>query len=334
MLKRFLNVAKLVVRMTESKEKKGKDKEKGEEGESKKSKLKRIAQHLYEKHYKLLLLLPLFILLFSLIYIASFYAKTGDVMAKDVTLTGGASITVFTEKKIVARDVESALAPEFKDVIVRVLTDLETGKQIAFSVETKAGSDDITKLKTALESYLGYNLTDENSSVEFTGTALSESFYKELIRALILAFILMSIVVFVIFRSAVPSLAVIQAAFFDVIVALAVADFVGIRISTAGIAAFLMLIGYSVDTDVLLTTRLLRRREKGLFERLIDAMKTGLTMTLTSIAAVLIAYFIVLSPVIKQIFIILAIGLFADIISTWVGNASILMWYCSKKRIT
>ncbi len=316
-----------VAQKEEGKKEAGK-KEPEKKGESKP---KRTARELYEKHYKLLLIPPLLLLLFSLVYIASFYAKTGDIMNKDVTLTGGAAITVFSEEKVIASDIENALSAKFKDVVVRILTDLRTGKQIAFSVETKANA---SELKTELENYLDYGLTDENSSIEFTSTTLSESFYRELVRALIIAFILMAIVVFVIFRVAVPSLAVILAAFTDIVVALAVIDLVGIRLSTAGIAAFLMLVGYSVDTDILLTTRLLKRREKELIERLKDAVKTGLTMTTTSIAAVLVAYFIVASPVLRQVFIILAIGLFVDIISTWLGNAAILKWYCDKKHIT
>jgi len=181
---------------------------------------------------------------------------------------------------------------------------------------------------------LGYSLTDENSSIEFTGTALSESFYRELIRALIIAFVLMAIVVFVIFRVAVPSLAVILSALTDIIVTLAVINLIGIRLSTAGIAAFLMLVGYSVDTDIMLTTRLLKRREKELIKSLKDALRTGLTMTLTSMTAVFVAYLIVVSPILKQVFLILTIGLFVDIIATWFGNATILKWYCDKKRIT
>ena len=42
-----------------------------------------------------------------------------------------------------------------------------------------------------------------------------------------------------------------------------------------GIAAFLLLIGYSIDSDILLTTKVLKRRMGTLFERVKSAMKTG-----------------------------------------------------------
>ena len=108
---------------------------------------------------------------------------------------------------------------------------------------------------------------------------------------------------------------------------------IGLRVSTAGIAAFLMLIGYSIDTDMLLTTRVLKRREGLLIDRMIDSMKTGLVMTGTSILAVLVGYFVAVSPVLKQVFLIISIGLFADMFTTWLGNTSMLKWYCDKKGI-
>ena len=67
----------------------------------------------------------------------------------------------------------------------------------------------------------------------------------------------------------------------------------------------------------------------------VKAFKTGSLMTLTALAAVLPAFFIVtgLPDSFRQIFLILAIGLFADLVNTWLTNASIIKWYCTKKGI-
>jgi len=95
-----------------------------------------------------------------------------------------------------------------------------------------------------------------------------------------------------------------------------------------------MLIGYSVDTDILLTTRILKRTEGSLNKRIFGALKTGLTMTLTSFFAFLIALIVVssFSAVLTQIFTILVIGLGFDILNTWITNVSILKWYYLKKK--
>jgi preprotein translocase subunit SecF len=93
-----------------------------------------------------------------------------------------------------------------------------------------------------------------------------------------------------------------------------------------------MIIGYSVDTDILLTTRLLKRKE-GINESLFGAFKTGTTMTLTSIIAVASALIAVYSfdSVLNQIFTILLIGLGFDLFNTWITNASIIKWYTEEK---
>tara|TARA_Y100000031_G_C7931710_1_gene253012 strand:- start:102 stop:425 length:324 start_codon:yes stop_codon:yes gene_type:complete len=105
------------------------------------------------------------------------------------------------------------------------------------------------------------------------------------------------------------------------------------KVSSAGITAVLMLIGYSVDSDIMLTTRLLKRQGE-LNKNLSSAFKTGMTMTLTSIIALSVALFITqsFSIVLSQIFTILLIGLGFDILNTWTTNASILKWYMETRH--
>jgi preprotein translocase subunit SecF len=283
----------------------------------------------YDKNYKLLMIIPILLLLASLIYIGIFVSKTGDFFYKDVSLTGGTTITVYTDKFAVA-DVSKAMEAKFGDVAVRSLTDVSTGKQLALTVETKANADEVKK---ALEDYLGFALDTNNSSVEFTGTALSQSFSNELLKALLLAFLFMAIVVFILFKNPLPCSYMILCAFADIIIPMAVIDYMGLKISTAGIAAFLMLVGYSVDSDILLTTRVLKRRGDELNKRIFSSVKTGLTMSLTSLIAVFAAYLIVISPVLKQVFLIVTIGLIVDMLTTWTVNAGLLKLYCEKRHI-
>ena len=189
------------------------------------------------------------------------------------------------------------------------------------------------KKKKIIEDYLGFSLNESNSSFEFTGSSLSDSFYNQLLIAILFAFLFMGIVVFFLFRTFVPSMAVIFSAFADIVMTLAIVDLFGIKMSSAGIVAFLMLIGYSVDTDILLTTRMLKRKEWSLNERIFGAFKTGITMTLTSLLAISFALFVVssFSVVLTQIFTILVIGLGFDLLNTWITNVSILKWYMEKR---
>ena len=160
---------------------------------------------------------------------------------------------------------------------------------------------------------------------------MGASFFKDLIIALLIAFVFMAIVVFLYFRNLVPAGAVILAAASDILITLAIVNLIGMKLSAAGIAAFLMLIGYSVDTDILLSTRVLKRREGTEMERIYGAFKTGMTMTITTLIAITVALVITQSEVIRQIMTILLIGLIVDIINTWIQNVGILRLYLERK---
>ncbi|MBI2629886.1 protein translocase subunit SecF [Candidatus Pacearchaeota archaeon] len=283
----------------------------------------------YDKYYKLLLIIPVIIVLLSLIYLASFYSQHNDIMNKDVSLSGGTSITIQGD---ISQEKLDKLKSEYPDISIRKLTNIQSGETIASIIESSSTPD---KLQPSIESILGYNLTEENSSIEFSGPSLGNSFYRQLIIAIIASFILMSIVIFLLFKTFIPSLAVIFAALSDIIIPLAIIDYIGMKVSVAGIAAFLMLIGYSVDTDILLTSRALKSGEGVLNKRIYSAFKTGILMTLTALAAVLPAFLIVtgLPDSFRQIFFILSLGLASDILNTWLTNAGIIKWYCDRKGI-
>jgi len=284
----------------------------------------------YDKSYKLILFFPVALLAACLVYLVIFHSQTGDLINRDVSLKGGTTITLLGD--VDAVKLEAQLTEKIPDVSFRSLSEMGSEKQIALVIESSMQPDE---LKQNIEDILGYKLTDENSSIEFTGPSLSANFYRQLIIALIISFVLMSIVIFIMFKSFIPSIAVIFAAFADIVMALALVDFLGMKLSAAGIAAFLMLVGYSVDTDILLTTRALKKAEGTLNQRIYGAFKTGIFMTTTALFAVLPAFFIVtgLPDSFRQIFLILAFGLGADIINTWMTNASIIKWYCDKKGI-
>jgi len=182
-------------------------------------------------------------------------------------------------------------------------------------------------LKNALEFSIG-----ENYNLGFIGSSLGESFFRETMIAVLLAFISMGIVVIIYFRLVVPSIAVIVAAFGDIVITLAIVNLFGMSIGTAGIAAFLMLIGYSVDTDMLLVTRVLKRKEGTVEERINDSITTGMKMTLTTLVAVSFGLVFTKTAAIKEIMIIILIGLVIDMLTTWFMNVGILRLYLDKKH--
>jgi len=364
----------------------------------------------YNKHYKKFLIIPILLVLLSLAYIGYFYKTTGDFVHRDVSLTGGTSITF--PSSISPSDFKFQLPKEFSEVDIRSLSD-NSGKQTHLLITTTLEKD---KIIPEIEKIIGEKITEENSSIEFTGSSLGKDFYRQLLTAMLFAFLLMALVIFITFGErkdikiysailtlisgkitfpnvtsmnfliifficlvffyglfaiksgkgklilscltllaiiifffpkyfliwpiaiavlslytfySAPSIAVITCAFADIVLTVAIVNLMGISISSGGIVAFLMLIGYSVDTDVLLTTRVLKRKGESINHASLSAFKTGITMTLTSIAAVLVALLLVYryETVLNQIFTILIIGLGLDIFNTWATNVWIIKWY-------
>ena len=286
---------------------------------------------IYEKQYKKLLIIPFLILLLAFIQIGYQFAATGDFIHRDVSLKGGVTVTIPAEQEIDILTLENAISSEFPNNDVGVKSISQFGSQAGVIVEADISQNEANELVDVIKKNIGADLKGTDYSVEIVGSSLGASFFKETISALGIAFVFMAIVVFLYFRTFVPSAAVILAAFSNMVVTLAILNLLGVKISAAGIAAVLMLIGYSVDTDILLTTRLLKRKEGTEMERIYGAIKTGIVMTSTTLAAVTIGLIFTQSEVIRQIMIILFIGLLADLAYTWIQNVGILRLYLEKK---
>jgi len=284
----------------------------------------------YNKNYKKLLLIPLILFILAIGILTSSYYSTGEFLEKDITLTGGTSITVLTQDtNINLEEFSEYLNGKIDEFTLRELSDFGSGKQKAVIIETIS---ELAKAKPIIEEFLGYPLDSENSSIESTGSSLGESFYKQLQIAILISFIFMALIVFFIFRNFVPSFAVVISAFADIVMTLGFMNLIGMKLSSAGITAILMIIGYSVDSDIMLTNRLLKQHGS-INKNLWGAFKTGITMNITSLIALTVALVIIqsFSVVLQQIFTILLIGLGFDVLNTWITNVSILKWHLESK---
>ena len=280
----------------------------------------------YDRHYKkLLAATAIFFMIFAAVIIEH-YVRTGEPFQRGVSLKGGSIITVQTNGTIDVENIKASLGKMTSEELNVQEFSSATGEHLGFIVETAMQnvSPVIAKIKSDYDA--------KTINVETVGPKLGQSFFRQMIYAMIAAFILMAIVVFVSFRDIAPSSYIILSAVVDIIFPLAMVIILNVKVSAAGIAAFLMLIGYSIDTDILLTTRVLRGKEGTTSDKTYSAMSTGLVMTLAAMAATGIAYITTPSEVLKQITMILFFGLLADIPSTWFQNAGLLKMHVDKKH--
>ncbi len=267
---------------------------------------------------KQLVIIPLVILAISLVLLALNMATTGMPVTPGIDFSGGTAVTIFSADS--REQIQSTFAGY---PLIDVSEGVNNGKFLKF------GSMDDVKYKD-LSTLIYQKYPD--ASINQIGETFGKTLQSQAVLAMIFSFIGMAIVVFVSFRTFVPSVAVVLSAFADMAMTAAAMNVVGLTLSLGTVAALLMLIGYSVDSDILLTNRVLKRQGK-LNDKLAGAFHTGIIMTTTTLAAVA-AMFIVSwfgsVQILTEISAVLLIGLVFDVMNTWLTNVGILKWYVLK----
>jgi len=262
---------------------------------------------------------PLAVLAVALVVVAGWYVATGAPVSPGIEFTGGTEVQLETS----ASQQELRTAFEFEVASVQPVAGSNE-----YIIETQETD---TEAVQAQVSEVG-----EVISIQTTSATFGEGVQRQALLGVAGAFVGMSVLVFALFRTFVPSIAVVLSAFSDIMIPVALMNVFtalpllpDIELSLGTVAALLMLIGYSVDSDILLNNHILRRRGT-FYESTYRAMQTGVTMTVTSIAAMTVMY-IVSSlfgiPLLPEIAVVLVVGLTADLMNTYMMNLSLLRYY-------
>ncbi len=293
-----------------------------------KNKIKSKIEKFYKRNYKTLMVIPIILMIFSFVMIYNTIQNEGTPIYRDISLKGGLSTNIYVDTKVTTTELENYLNNKYPDKEFSISELNENGKKVGFIIDTNLEEE---ILKKELEKYFNVTFDSQNYSSNFISPSLSNSFFIQAVWILIISFLLMSAVIFLYFREFVPAFAIILSAFFDILVTIGILNSFKYKISISGIGTLLMLIGYSIDTDILLTNRLLKEPGKNYIEKIFDAFKTGITMSITTLLAGLVAFLFTNSKIIKEIALIILVGLTVDVISTWLQNSGILLWWLNKK---
>lgn len=279
----------------------------------------------HDKGWKILMVISLAVMLACSAYLGFKLITTGEIMPRDIELSGGKQITVQVDTSLSSTQIMASLSQKGFDTEVRLLTGIKTTALIDTGINTSASD-----LISAMQSIPGLTLIGEPNVMEI-GPQLSEQFFQQTQMAVVVAFAFMAILVFILFRTFVPSIAVILSAYTDIIVTMTIMSLLNVQLSLPLIAGLLMLIGYSVDTDILQTSRVTKRLDESLKERFKGSVKTGMTMTMTTLVALLALYFLSGNATLQTIAFVLLVGLVVDWPSTWITNSGILRLYMLRK---
>ena len=246
------------------------------------------------------------------------FIMTGMPVTPGIDFAGGTAVTIYTD------DSKEELEAYFEGYDLKSIDEgISGGYYLKFgpmsNEEMMAFNDYI------LEGY-------PDAGIDQIGANFGATLQAQAFLALLFAFLGMAVVVFIAFRKILPALTVVFAGVADITITAACMNIFGIELSLATTAALLMLIGYSVDSNILLTTKVLKR-QGNLEEKMEGAFHTGFIMTSTTFCAILAMFIVSLIgnvPTLYTISVVLLIGLICDLIFTWGFNAGMLKLYISK----
>jgi preprotein translocase subunit SecF len=277
---------------------------------------------------KKLLPIPVIILFISLTII--YFNWTNGTVPMGVDLKGGTAIIIPTTQPI--DDLSDRIGSQFAlDAKSRSIKDFSGNikqQEIVINKKDLTAVEEEQIKKLIINEFDSQSIAHGDILTESVSGFFSEMFLKESIKAVVFAFLFMAVVIFIKFRTFVPSFAVVLSAFADIVETIAAMMVLGLELSKGSIVALLLLIGYSVDTDIMLTSRLLKqggRKEMALTIK--NSMFTGFTMTGTTTTAMIVLYLVSTSKLLDNIATVIIIGLVFDLLNTWITNLSLLKMY-------
>ena len=264
-----------------------------------------------------LVAVPLGVLLVALLIIGGVWITTGAPVDLGMEFTGGTEMRI---QEVGGNNPQQQIREAFDPAPESIQP---VPREESYIVSFGDGVDSETLAQQARDA--GF----EWGSIDSTSASFGDDAQVQAVGGIVVAFVGMSVLVFAMFRTFVPSIAVVLSAFSDIVVPLALMNVVGIKLTLGSVAALLMIIGYSVDSDILLNNHVLRR-QGGFYESAYRAMETGITMTLTSIAAMAVMTVVATAfgiGLLSSIGLILVFGLATDLLNTYMLNMSLLRWW-------
>lgn len=271
-----------------------------------------------------LLALPIIILGLSIAVLLAWNIMFGVPVDLGLTFTGGTEVRLSVDNSI--ENPTEQINEMFGDRYETITTIPGSGDYIVVFSEGESTPDEI-------ENKISNNDGFEVTELSQVSPSLGGDSQRLALMGMGVAFLLMSLFVVLLFRSLIPAVVILLSAISNILVAGALMNIFGIQLTLGTVGALLMLIGYSVDSDILLNKNVLKSRRESFNNRVYQAMRTGVTMTITSLSAMIVMTILAAIfgiGLLRDMGFVLSIGLGMDLINTYMMNVSILRWYTNK----
>jgi preprotein translocase subunit SecF len=200
-----------------------------------------------------------------------------------------------------------------------------------FQIETDALSvNEEANVKSTLLSQFG--IPENSVTIEPMGPLISSIQSEQMLYSIIVAFIVIGIITLIIFRRLVVPMTILPVIGLDIVCVLGYMALFRVPLSLTSVLAIVMLVGYAIDTSILLVYRVLKRVGGEPREQVVASLKTGL-MTGVFLVVILLSLDILTSAMqINVLTFMLIFGIAINILNTWFLGAGILLRHAERQR--
>jgi preprotein translocase subunit SecF len=167
--------------------------------------------------------------------------------------------------------------------------------------------------------------------IEPIGSAISGLQSEQMLYSIIVAFIVIGIITFIIFRRRVVPMAVLLVVGLDILCVLGYMALFRVPLSLTSILVIVMLIGYAIDTNILLAYRVLKRVGGEPREQAATSLNTGLMMGVLLVVILLSLNIITSATQLNVLTATLIFGIAINIFNTWFLGAGILLGHVTRQ---
>lgn len=270
------------------------------------------------------ILIPIAIFLLSIAVLVNNFLRTGDFILRDLDLKGGTLIIIDTPTPSTdTPGIEKLLTDKYGSVFVS-----NTKTAAGYGIEIQVEKD--VDVNSAIKDLKNFGIVINSFTSESIGSFLGNLFFEQVVIILAVGFALMSIVIFLIYKTPITSFGIVFASLANILTTLALTSLLGIKISFAGFAALLMLIAYTVDTNIVLTNKVLRVVPESFRTQYKKALSTGLTLIATITLTMIVVSILSPSKLLVNVSQILVVGFIFDLPYTWIFNSAMLEWWVNR----
>ncbi len=119
---------------------------------------------------------------------------------------------------------------------------------------------------------------------------------------------------------------------FDVVGLLSILSITKYPIEANGFIGMLMILGFAIDNNVVLSTNIVKEKDKPFIERVRMSFRVGMLMEIIALYTLLLLYFIVPEPSVDEFAFVLSIAIILDLLYYLIGNIPLYKYFEAKKE--